>query len=579
MHSLILECVHACGAVLPALLHEGSLFSLGMVVHSSIFDLLFSAVGYVVFLGLVARILKAGGKQTIVAIVTLFYFHSSPLLFTFTVLPATPISVLDEVSMPSKASRNDTRKSNAIKRIEASGVSFSRAFPRWHHSAAELGANTLCVIEGVVKELQKRSLTTSAIEQSLEKAAQVWKGRANRTANKPSAAQFQELLDHLRTPPALPDPDQPVLTPRSRVQKKTTSEDPIDSEEDSGGSEEEEDSEEETEHEEDEEDEEEDDSEGQELSPHQEDSDDEEGSDSGRERDEEDLEGDEEEQTEGEDQDEPDTFNHQRHDNEDFNLNLHQDDEGQLPLPALMAKTSRPSIQPNQLLNDQNAATQAATQAQNAYLETEERLQTVMRSCTYQGLAYDITCKEGPLPDHARQQQQQPHQLSRKRKMQDDGDDAEDEDDPEESAILASQREQKRHDNEWIASETQALEEFKRQRISRVTDLMRKRRAIWEKRAWAQKAARAANDRIKLESKFELLRGRYEGIQLDPGEAPDGQRLHERGDHDRTPDGNPARDRDGREEDEGTEKGGESRNGTAVANGIGHDSRDENGAG
>ena len=146
--------------------------------------------------------------------------------------------------------------------------------------------------------------------------------------------------------------------------------------------------------------------------------------------------------------------------------------------------------------------------------------------------------------------------------MQDDGDDAED-DDPEESVILASQREQERHDNEWIASETQALESFKRQRISSVTDLMRKRRAIWEKRAWTQKAARAGNDRIKLESRFELLRGRYEGIQLDPRKTPEGQRLHERYAHDRTPDENPARDRDGREEDEGTERGGESRNWTA----------------
>lgn len=122
--------------------------------------------------------------------------------------------------MPSKASEDvDPVKFTKIQRIETCGISFTRAFPAFRHPPTELGNNTLSAIENVIKELSKRSLTTAAIEKSLGDAAQVWEGRPNRRPDRPTSSQFQRLLDHLRTPPKVRDPEQPVLVPGKRIKR------------------------------------------------------------------------------------------------------------------------------------------------------------------------------------------------------------------------------------------------------------------------------------------------------------------------------------------------------------------------
>ena len=591
--------------------------------------------------------------------------------------------------MPSKASKADIRKSNSIRRIEAFGVSFARAFPRWKQTPADLGANTLSAIEGVVKELDKRSLTLAAIEKSLRKAAQVWEGRPNRTANRPSAVQFHRLLDFLRQPPAASDPDRPLLVPRTNVEggdqenadeedseeeedsaEELSEKEDSDSEEEGGDSAEEQSEKDESDSEEDEYSEEEEDSEdeeGQEKFNHQNQTD----NDNSNLHDDEPPPNHDDDPPPNHDNDPPpihDDNNEQRiirdnsrtktvhrrrqkvlivvpplneeeetersiecgrgaqlHLSRDYtsasnsplNFSSHQtppqhplefgvnhtsfeipfalESSGSSSLTGRMArqgsttpsqhansrshksnhasnnhaKASRTSLQLNQLRSDQDAARQAVNRAQTAYIETEKRLENIIRSCTYEPPTYDITCKEGTLQVHSRQQQQQQQQqppLSRKRKAQnhDQGHEDDVEDDADDRAVLANRLEQEKHDKEWIECETRALEEFKRRRITSVKEVMGKRRVILEKRAWAQKAVEAADDRIKLESRFESLRERYEGIEAVSQEQPDG--LEE------NPDNNDTHEEDaegGREGYEGTEGGGgESANGVGNENGV-----------
>ncbi|KAG8526418.1 uncharacterized protein KY384_000011 [Bacidia gigantensis] len=117
------------------------------------------------------------------------------------------------ISMPRKLYTLSRRKGANISCIEDKNISFRRAFPEWKKAPDKLGANTLSAIKKVVLELDRRSYSVHAIEETLKATVERWDGRGNRKANKPSVKQFERLYKYITRPQPPTDPNQPVILP------------------------------------------------------------------------------------------------------------------------------------------------------------------------------------------------------------------------------------------------------------------------------------------------------------------------------------------------------------------------------
>ena len=177
------------------------------------------------------------------------------------------------------------------------------------------------------------------------------------------------------------------------------------------------------------------------------------------------------------------------------------------------AKTSRPSSQMNLLRSDQDAAKQAVKKAEEAYVETETRLEGVLQSCTYTPPTYEFTCKEAVRRvDHRK----------RKAPNGDEGDDDDSGLESDDRSVPLQIAEQKKVDEQCIAREKDAFEAFKRRRIDGVSVAMKQRRGMLEKCAWARQMARAAEQRVTVESRYAESLQRYQEIDVDVQEPAEG---------------------------------------------------------
>ena len=230
--------------------------------------------------------------------------------------------------------------------------------------------------------------------------------------------------------------------------------------------------------------------------------------------------------------------------------------------------TNRPSAHWTQLISDQDAAKKAVNQAQDAFLLIEADVKKVLQPCTYTPPPYEFAYKEADRPvGH----------LKRKAPHGDKGDHDNSGLDSDDGSVGEMIAEQKELDEQCIARETRALDDFKRHRIDNITSAMKRRRGQSAKCAWAEQMARVAKERVTVESRYAKSLRRFREIDADVEETAGGAEVNG-ADH-----GTNGRDTEGVQNGvDGSESeavGGSERRGGENANGVADGDVNVNGKG